>query len=46
MDGRDKPGHDEEFSSHLSPAQKRQPFEQVHVLLVLEERAVVRRRGV
>ena len=29
--------------SNLAPAQERQPFEQMHILLVLEERAVQRR---
>src|ERR1700746_2455640 len=31
------------LSSNLAPAQERQPLEQVHVLLVLEQRAVQRR---
>src|SRR5262249_55038762 len=30
-------------ASHLAPAQERQPLEQMHVLLVLEQRAVQRR---
>jgi hypothetical protein len=44
VDGRDEPGHDGKFASHLASAEKR-CRSKMHVLLVLQERAVATHRN-